>query len=304
MVNYMDRGLMHSIVLLLSMAALGAAQTPAPAPKPQDAFGGPGGYFRYNTVLWALDANHDNVISAEEMANATAVLKTFDKNGDGMLTAEEVVPKIPEPPPEPNQHVESMASQLMMFDRNGDGKLSKSELPERMHGLFDRGDTNKDGFLTKAEIDSLEASMAPPKGDPQRERTGPPGGFIRQDPMLITLDTDHNGEISTEEMEKAPAVLKKLDRNGDGRLTEDELRPRPATMTMEQVLSNMFKQYDKDGDGRISTAEMPDRLRAMFERADTNKYGFVTMTELQELIKREGGLYGDRAPAPPSSPKR
>jgi Ca2+-binding EF-hand superfamily protein len=293
---------MRPIALFLSIAALCTAQSPAPpAAPPKDAFGGPGGYFHYNTVLAALDANHDNAISTEEMANATAVLKTFDKNGDGLLTAEEVVPRIPEPPPEPGKQVESMASQLMMFDKNGDGKLSKAELPERMHGMFDRGDANKDGFLTKTEIDSLEASMAPPKGNPQRERTGPPGGFIRQDPMLIALDTDHNGEISTEEMENAPVILKRLDRNGDGRLTEEELRPRPSTMTMDQVLSNMIKQYDKDGDGKISTAEMPDRLRAMFGRADTNQDGFVTVAELQELIKREGGLYGDRAPAPPSA---
>ncbi len=141
--------------------SLCAAQAP-PATPPKDVFGGPGGYFRYKTVLAALDTNHDNAMSPEEMANAT----------------------------------------------------------ERMHGMFDRGDADKDGFLTKAEIDRLEASMAPPKGNPQRERTGPPGGFIRQDPMLIPLDTDHNGEISTEEMENAPLILKKLDRNGDGRLTE------------------------------------------------------------------------------------
>ena len=34
----------------------------------------------------ALDANHDGVISADEIANAPAVLKTLDKNGDGQLT--------------------------------------------------------------------------------------------------------------------------------------------------------------------------------------------------------------------------
>ncbi|MCU1236445.1 MAG: EF-Hand, Calmodulin [Candidatus Solibacter sp.] len=295
---------MRLIAFALSLTALGFAQAPPPQAAPKDAFGGPGGYFRYNTVLGALDANHDNVISADEMTNATAVLKTFDKNHDGLLTADEIVPKIPEPPPEPGTQVESMATQLLIFDKNHDGKLSKAELPARMHGMFDRGDTNKDGVLTRQEIDAIEAALAPPKGDPQRERTGPPGGFIRQDPMLIALDVDHNGEISTPEMENAPAMLKKLDRNGDGQLTEDELRPRPATMSMDQVLTNMIKQYDKDGDGKISTAEMPDRLRAMFERADIDKDGFVTRTELQELIKREGGLYGDRAPAPPSAPKK
>jgi hypothetical protein len=49
---------------------------------------------------------------------------------------------------------------------------------------------------------------------------------------------------------------------------------------------------------------MPDRLRAMFARADTDKDGIVTMAELQALIKREGGLYGDRAPGAPTPPKK
>jgi mono/diheme cytochrome c family protein len=53
-----------------------------------------------------------------------------------------------------------MVKTLMAFDRNGDGKLEKSELPERMQGLFDRGDANRDGFLTPAEIRKLAESQA------------------------------------------------------------------------------------------------------------------------------------------------
>ena len=40
-------------------------------------------------VLRALDADHDLVISAEEMLAAPAVLASLDKNGDGKLSAEE-----------------------------------------------------------------------------------------------------------------------------------------------------------------------------------------------------------------------
>jgi Ca2+-binding EF-hand superfamily protein len=41
---------------------------------------------------------------------------------------------------------------------------------------------------------------------------------------LVALDTDSNGEISAEELAAAPTALRKLDRNGDGQLTEDEVR--------------------------------------------------------------------------------
>jgi Ca2+-binding EF-hand superfamily protein len=281
------------------------AFVPAQTPVAKEAPPAPGDYFKHNVVLEAMDTNHDAVISAEELAQCVAVLKRFDKNGDGILSGDEVAPRIPEKAADPGTQPESMASRLMAFDKNHDAKLSRKELPASMQALFDRGDVNKDGFLTKEEIDRMEAALAPPKGDPKRENTGPPGGFIRMDPMLITLDVDHNGEISTAEMENAPTVLKRLDTNHDGQLTENELRPRPSNRSMEEVLTGIIKQHDKDGDGRISTAEMPDRLRAMFERADIDRDGFVTLDELKALVKREGGLYGDRAPAPrQASPKK
>ena len=47
-------------------------------------------------IIAALDANHDGVIDADEIANAPAALKTLDKNGDGKLTMDELMP--PRPP--------------------------------------------------------------------------------------------------------------------------------------------------------------------------------------------------------------
>ncbi len=47
-------------------------------------------------IINALDANHDGKIDAQEIANASAALKTLDKNGDGVLTQEETRPMRPE----------------------------------------------------------------------------------------------------------------------------------------------------------------------------------------------------------------
>jgi hypothetical protein len=46
-------------------------------------------------LVAALDANHDGVIDADEIANAPAALKTLDKNGDGKLTMDELMPPRP-----------------------------------------------------------------------------------------------------------------------------------------------------------------------------------------------------------------
>lgn len=47
-------------------------------------------------VIAVIDANHDGVIDATEIANASAALLTLDKNGDGQLTQDELRPPAPE----------------------------------------------------------------------------------------------------------------------------------------------------------------------------------------------------------------
>ena len=40
------------------------------------------------------------------------------------------------------------------------------------------------------------------------------------------FDTNHDGALSSDEIDAIPAALRKLDKNGDGKLTADELRPK------------------------------------------------------------------------------
>src|ERR1051325_6930207 len=73
------------------------ADTPPPprGPRPpQDGAGGPGGpsHHPLPPLMAALDANHDGVIDADEIANAPAALRKLDKNGDGKLTRDELRP--------------------------------------------------------------------------------------------------------------------------------------------------------------------------------------------------------------------
>lgn len=49
-------------------------------------------YMRLNPVLNALDADHDLEISPAEIENSAAALRSLDRNRDGSLTAEEVLP--------------------------------------------------------------------------------------------------------------------------------------------------------------------------------------------------------------------
>ena len=58
---------------------------------------------------------------------------------------------------------------LMVFDRNRDGKVAKSEVPPQMGRMFDQVDSNKDGFISQAEINAMRQNF--PQGG------GRPGGI-------------------------------------------------------------------------------------------------------------------------------
>ncbi len=79
-------------------------------------------------------------------------------------------------------------NRLMSFNKAKDGKLTKEELTDkRLHALFDRADTNKDGVVTKEELEALFARETIAGGDgdfgpggdgPKGKKGGKgPGGF-------------------------------------------------------------------------------------------------------------------------------
>jgi hypothetical protein len=71
---------------------------------------------------------------------------------------------------------DDLIDRLMGFDKNGDGKVTKDELPERMQGLFEQADTNRDGALDREEVKRLADRGPPGPGAPGRPPNGPPPG--------------------------------------------------------------------------------------------------------------------------------
>jgi hypothetical protein len=76
---------------------------------------------------------------------------------------------------------DAFVARMMAFDKNKDGKLTRDEVTDaRLLRLFDRADTNKDGVVTKEELEALAAKLAE-EARQGGDRGGPggrgPGGF-------------------------------------------------------------------------------------------------------------------------------
>jgi hypothetical protein len=135
-------------------------------------------YFRLILVLGALDTDHDNVISAAEIDNAPAALRTLDKNHDGKLSAEECGQRFGTSTASLDAAFVKNAQLVFMkfhpalaaLDSNHDGEISASEIRNAAAALRTL-DLNHDGKLTEDELLPL-VNPAEPAG-PGRARRAP-----------------------------------------------------------------------------------------------------------------------------------
>jgi Ca2+-binding EF-hand superfamily protein len=115
------------------------------------------------------------------------IVRALDADKDGVISAAEIA---------------NSATALKALDTDGDGKISASELrPARPAD-----------------------APTPPADAPSADKPDRP---IPDDPLMLALDANLDGELSAAEIANAPTSLKALDVNNDGQLTRDEFRPLP-----------------------------------------------------------------------------
>ncbi|PRY91119.1 EF-hand domain-containing protein [Donghicola tyrosinivorans] len=139
-----------------------------------------------------------------------------------------------------------------------------------------------------------------------REGFGPmgKGGMPMQGAAFSELDTDGNGQISTEEFEafrlKSFAAT---DADGNGTLSPDEIIAHMETQRVERMRAGILSRMDTDGDGQISAEEMAAKRPSgdMIKRIDSNGDGTVSAEEYAAMTERmdmrmggKHGGFGDR----------
>jgi len=146
----------------------------------------------------------------------------------------------------------------------------------------------------------IAQSPEPPKGPPADEKgehRGPPR------PFMELADTDHDGFISKAEFDAMPRIMnlpeekrenlfKRLDKDGDGKLSREELAPFGKPRDEKDAPMKRLWELDSDKSGGISFEEFkagqlfmklpPARQEAVFHRLDTDGDGVITPKDKPE----------------------
>ena len=122
------------------------------------------------------------------------------------------------PPPRGDRRPPPVPPLIAVFDTNHDRELSTDEI-QAAADVLKKFDRNRDGKITPEEL------RMPPPPDGKVDPKDPPPGRPPVPPLIAALDVDHDGTISAPELADAPESLKTLDKNGDGELSPEELRP-------------------------------------------------------------------------------
>lgn len=137
-----------------------------------------------------LDKNSSGVVEGYEWPYNTQVFHQLDTDGNSVLSADEL------------RNISTTT--LRELDKNGNGRLDENEWSGG-YAQFDQLDTNRDGRVSTDEYVQRG-------GDWQKRR------------RFDQWDTNRNGTIDSKEWNAAPQLFRRLDKNGDSRVSWEEFR--------------------------------------------------------------------------------
>jgi hypothetical protein len=177
-------------------------------------------------------------------------------------------------PGAPRMHVMRMSNRTMTRD----------EVVKHVGKLFARLDANRDGYLTREEINAAHEKMGAMHGDFVGKRLAD-RGMPNRGAAFDRLDANHDGSISRQEYMAAQPQLQErrvmvMHDGAEGALGA----PGDPGMKMHRAGMSgfggrLFDMADGNHDGRVSLAEAQTAALAHFDRADLNHDGTMTPDE-------------------------
>lgn len=162
---------------------------------------------------------------------------------------------------------------MLALDANADGRITRAELDASQSARFQAIDANRDGFATPEEFKASFEKQHVARAEEMTNR------------RFATLDADGNGQISKAEFAAVATAPRDGAQGRRGPEQEFRMGGPGGRRGMGPGGSGDGKPArlggDADGDGKVSLAEFSGRAVEGFTKADTNKDGVVTITELQ-----------------------
>ena len=107
--------------------------------------------------------------------------------------------------------------------------------------------------------------------------------FPRNPKTFAKLDGDSNGKITLAEIApRAEKRLLRLDNDGNGEVSAAEIDDSLRKL-IERRRDRILKDMDTDRNGAVSRSELDKFLEAMFNGADADKDGGITLQEARDF---------------------
>src|SRR5712691_5380345 len=274
------------------------AQTPPPVPLPP----------------WFVEIDigkKGEVTRAEFLKYRMKSFDELDANKDGKLTIEEFI-KVAEPPfsadvpngPNLEERRNRARSEFQNLDTNRDGFVERAEAEAVVHSEFNQYDTDRDNKVTEPEVRliiqrSLAREATERQQIEQRRRQG----------MLAISDFI---DMQLREADK-------LDKNNDGKISQQEyvVLAGPADGEQaknllpydirRQLVMRKFQEIDTNKDGQLDRVEYTGYAVKQFIEMDTNKDRFLTEEELKKAQEADAAkmreIIPTLQPQPPAAPR-
>jgi len=254
------------------------------------------------------DTDGDGLVSAAEFPQGGRLkFEDADRNGDGFLDGTEVgrmfdrgrrrggrggAGRAPGP-----EQIREMAARIMKrLDKDADGKLVGDEIPADAQGRLDlsKADRNEDGGVDLFEVTIALTERMRARGGDQPGRGGRDAGR-----MLKQMDRNGDGSIDEAEWRGPAEAFARVDADGDGVISADELTRAAKAMRGRgdrgdrggRRIAQRLKQLDADGDGSISADEFKGP-EPMFKRLDQDQDGRISAGEIEAASKAAGRWRG------------